>query len=63
MNGDDMTGARLERLLAGALREGVGGDGGEGAGAGEREAVTEFLLARDTGAHKVARTRRRDDWR
>ncbi|WP_105973579.1 hypothetical protein [Streptomyces geranii] len=61
MNADDRTGGRPARerelagLLAAALRE--------GAGAGERAAIAAFLLARDAGAHKTARTRRQDDWR
>lgn len=61
MNGDDTAGARRARerelagLLAAALRA--------GAGEGERAAIAAFLLARDSGAHKTALTRRQDDWR
>ncbi|MFI1357117.1 hypothetical protein ACH4TV_26565 [Streptomyces sp. NPDC020898] len=67
MNGDDTTG-RLAGLLAAALREGTAQGQGQGESegtgdGGERDAVAAFLLARDSGAHKVARTRRRDDWR
>ncbi|WP_329272158.1 hypothetical protein [Streptomyces sp. NBC_01451] len=65
MNGDDRTGGRppwrLAGLLAAALREGPRDDGTTGEG--ERKAVAAFVVARDSGAHKVARTRRRDDWR
>ncbi|UIX31287.1 hypothetical protein [Streptomyces sp. GQFP] len=61
MNGDDTAGTRRARerelagLLAAALRA--------GAGEGERAAIAAFLLARDSGAHKTAPTRRQDDWR
>ncbi|MBD0423168.1 hypothetical protein H0H10_29100 [Streptomyces sp. TRM S81-3] len=46
-------------LLAAALREESGGRGGEG----EVRALAAYRAARDTGAHRTARTRRRDDWR
>ncbi len=69
MTGDDTTG-HLAGLLAAALRAGTPEGQGQGQGeregtgdGGERDAVAAFLLARDSGAHKVARTRRRDDWR
>jgi hypothetical protein len=65
MNGDDRTGGRsrnrLAGLLAAALRQGRRDD--DTTGDGERKAIAAFLVARDSGAHKVARTRRRDDWR
>ncbi|WP_327697274.1 hypothetical protein [Streptomyces sp. NBC_00459] len=67
MNTDDTTGRRSQRRLAGllaaALREGPGPREDDTTGDGERKAIAAFLLARDSGAHKVARTRRRDDWR
>ncbi|MEH0418981.1 hypothetical protein [Streptomyces sp. B21-083] len=67
MNGDDMTGSRrrgrprLAGLLAAVLRERSRDE--DITGDAERRAVTAFLAARDSGAHKVTRTRRRDDWR
>ncbi|MDX2544011.1 hypothetical protein ACOT81_30145 [Streptomyces sp. WI04-05B] len=67
MNGDDTTGGRpgsrprLAGLLAAALRERLRDD--DSAGDAERRAIDAFLAARDSGAHKVTRTRRRDDWR
>ncbi|MGY1498067.1 hypothetical protein ACW4TU_15945 [Streptomyces sp. QTS52] len=64
MNADDVTGrppAHLTGLLAAALREGPRDD--DTTGDGERTAIAAFLVARDSGAHKAARTRRRDDWR
>ncbi|GAA3868551.1 hypothetical protein GCM10023084_22150 [Streptomyces lacrimifluminis] len=67
MNGDDMTGGRprgrLAGLLAAALRENPRDDDDTTTGDGERKAIAAFLLARDSGAHKVTRPRRRDDWR
>ncbi|ELP61669.1 hypothetical protein ACKI1I_18580 [Streptomyces turgidiscabies] len=68
MNGDDMSGSRprgplrLAGLLADALREHVRDDDNI-SGDAERRAIAAFLTARDSGAHKVTRTRRRDDWR
>ncbi|MFD7131311.1 hypothetical protein [Streptomyces sp. NPDC059894] len=47
----------VQALLATALR------GGDGPGEGERRALAAFREARDAGAHRAARTRRRDDWR
>jgi hypothetical protein len=49
----------VEALLAAALGTGVSADADEG----ERRAVAAFRAARDAGAHRSARTRRRDDWR
>ncbi|MFH9863552.1 hypothetical protein [Streptomyces sp. NPDC017202] len=54
--GDDDGHARVEALLARALRDTSGG------AERERQAVAAFRAARDAGAHR-ARTRRRDDWR
>ncbi|MEU0743686.1 hypothetical protein [Streptomyces sp. NPDC006134] len=54
--GGDAPGS-VEALLSAALR--ADGDGAEG----ERRAVAAFRAARDAGAHRAARTRRRDDWR
>ncbi|MFC9292315.1 hypothetical protein ACFT0E_37685, partial [Streptomyces sp. NPDC057052] len=54
--GDDGGHARVEALLARALRDTSGG------AERERQAVAAFRAARDAGAHR-ARTRRRDDWR
>jgi hypothetical protein len=51
--------AGVEALLAAALRGGTASDTDEG----ERRAVAAFRAARDSGAHRAARTRRRDDWR
>ncbi|MEU1050975.1 hypothetical protein ABZ397_00170 [Streptomyces sp. NPDC005876] len=45
----------LESLLATALRADAAGT--------EDRALAAFRDARDTGAHRAARTRRRDDWR
>ncbi|WP_405821397.1 hypothetical protein OG241_35945 [Streptomyces sp. NBC_01390] len=62
-----MTGSRpqsrppLAGLLAAALRERFRDD--DSTGDAERKAIDAFLAARDSGAHKVTRTRRRDDWR
>ncbi|NEC91508.1 hypothetical protein [Streptomyces sp. SID12501] len=65
MNDDDTAGGRrrghLAGLLGAALRKGPRDD--DATGDGERRAIAAFLLARDSGAHKVTRTRRRDDWR
>lgn len=49
----------VAELLAAALRTGTAADADEG----ERRAVAAFRAARDSGAHRSARTRRRDDWR
>ncbi|CAL9443935.1 hypothetical protein SUDANB6_02298 [Streptomyces sp. enrichment culture] len=54
---DDGAPGPVEALLSAALRA-----GGDDAG-GERRAVAAFRAARDAGAHRAARTRRRDDWR
>ncbi|MFJ4689910.1 hypothetical protein [Streptomyces sp. NPDC088766] len=54
--GTDDGHARVEALLARALRDTSGG------AERERQAVAAFRAARDAGAHR-ARTRRRDDWR
>ncbi|WP_437046932.1 hypothetical protein [Streptomyces sp. enrichment culture] len=54
---DDGAPGPVEALLSAALR--AGGAGAEG----ERRAVAAFRTARDAGAHRAARTRRRDDWR
>ncbi|MGW3353786.1 hypothetical protein ACWDFL_00010 [Streptomyces bungoensis] len=55
-----LPGAVLEARLGTVIR---GGDP-EGAGSeAERVAVAAFRAARDSGAHRAARTRRRDDWR
>ncbi|WP_320775210.1 hypothetical protein [Streptomyces sp. CRN 30] len=51
----------LEELLAAALRP-AGAAAGPGAD-DESRAVAAFRDARDTGAHRDGRTRRRDDWR
>lgn len=56
-SGDGDTG--VEALLTAALRGGTPADADEG----ERRAVAAFRAARDSGAHRAARTRRRDDWR
>ncbi len=65
MNGDDRTTGRprqhLAGLLAAALREAPQND--DPTGADEQAAIAAFLLARDSGAHRTAPTRRRDDWR
>ncbi|MFI6039116.1 hypothetical protein ACIBBD_34255 [Streptomyces sp. NPDC051315] len=52
-------GTGVEALLAAALRGGTPAEADEG----ERRAVAAFRAARDSGAHRAARTRHRDDWR
>lgn len=48
--------ARLGTLIRGGAPDGAGSEA-------ERVAVAAFRAARDSGAHRAARTRRRDDWR
>lgn len=54
---DGPGGPALESLLAGAMRAGVLDSDAE------QRAVAAFRAAREAGAHRTTRTRRRDDWR